>query len=73
MDPSHVACGWRKSSHSNMNGCVEVAVVDGRIAVMDGVVTVRSSRDPHGSVLEFTTHEWQAFLDGVRSGEFDLP
>ena len=73
MDPSHVACGWRKSSHSSINGCVQVAIVDGRIAVVDGLVRVRSSRDPDGHMLGFTVHEWRAFLDGVRDGEFDLP
>jgi hypothetical protein len=65
MDLSRVACGWRKSSHSNLNGCVEVVVVDGEVAV-------RNSRDPQGPVLEFTADEWRAFLDGVRDGEFDL-
>ena len=55
---------WRKSSHSGNNGCVEVAHSDDQIAVRD-------SKDPSGPMLLFTRREWQAFLAGVRDGEFD--
>ena len=55
---------WRKSSHSQSNGCVEVAFLGGEIAVRD-------TKDPGGSVLLFTSREWEAFLAGVRDGEFD--
>jgi hypothetical protein len=55
---------WRKSTQSYTNGCVEVAFVDGRVAVRD-------SKDPSGPVLVFTPFEWAAFLGGVRDGEFD--
>ena len=64
MDLSHVS--WHKSSQSGVNGCVEVAIQDGK-------VVVRNSEDPQGPILVFTTARWQAFLDGVRNGEFDLP
>ena len=57
---------WRKSTLSTTNGCVEVAVVGDRIAVRD------SKDQGQGPVLEFTAHEWDAFLAGVRGGEFDL-
>jgi len=56
---------WRKSRRSAANGCVEVAVKDGHVAVRD-------SKDPNGSVLMFTPVEWNAFIGGVRDGEFDL-
>ncbi|WP_433509243.1 DUF397 domain-containing protein [Nonomuraea sp. CA-143628] len=57
---------WRKSSLSSATGqCVEVAVADGRIAVRD-------SKDPQGHHLIFTTGEWRAFVGGVQAGEFDL-
>jgi hypothetical protein len=56
---------WRKSSRSGTNGCVEVAFVDGQVAVRD-------SNDRRGPVLLFTSHEWTAFLAGVRDGEFEL-
>ena len=56
---------WRKSTLSQYNGCVEVALLDGR-------VSVRDSKDRYGPVLTFSPHEWEAFVDGVRNGEFDL-
>ncbi len=55
---------WRKSASSGVNGCVEVAFVDGSVAV-------RNSRDPAGPVLVFSLVEWQAFVGGVRGGEFE--
>ena len=57
---------WVKSSLSFANGnCVEVSELPG------GAVAVRNSRDREGAVLRFTPDEWQAFLGGVRNGEFD--
>lgn len=57
---------WVKSSLSFANGnCVEVAHLPG------GEVGVRNSRDSEGPVLRFTPSEWDAFLGGVRNGEFD--
>jgi Domain of unknown function (DUF397) len=55
---------WRKSTRSGTNGCVEVALLDGKVGVRD-------SKDRGGSVLEFTAQQWASFLDGVRAGEFD--
>jgi Domain of unknown function (DUF397) len=58
---------WKKSSRSNGNGgnnCVEVAF-------LDTVVAVRDSKDKNGPVLEYTDAEWDAFVAGVRGGEFD--
>ena len=63
MDLSTV--GWRKSSRSGHDGCVEVALADGQVAVRD-------SKDRNGPVLVFTPREWDAFVSGVRDGEFDL-
>jgi hypothetical protein len=57
---------WIKSSLSFSNGnCVEVS------SLPDGGMAVRNSRDPEGPVLTFTRDEWQAFIGGVRKGEFD--
>jgi Domain of unknown function (DUF397) len=56
---------WRKSTRSGSNGCVEVAFSSDRIAVRD-------SKDRSGPVLTFTPTEWEAFVGGVRDGEFDL-
>jgi hypothetical protein len=56
---------WRKSRSSSETNCVEVALVD-------GVIGVRDSKNPSGPVLAFTWAEWTAFLSGVRGNEFEL-
>jgi hypothetical protein len=58
------AARWRKSPHSGDGNCVEVAVSEGTIGVRD-------SKNRHGAVLEFDSAEWSAFTAGVRDGEFD--
>ncbi|MBE3014575.1 DUF397 domain-containing protein [Microbispora sp. NEAU-D428] len=63
-----LACAvWRKAARSNTvgNQCVEVA------RLRDGVA-VRDSKDPQGPRLMFTPGEWEAFVEGVKGGEFDL-
>jgi hypothetical protein len=57
---------WKKSTRSGANGCVEVLVDRQQISVRD-------SKDQLGPVLRFTPVEWEAFIGGVRAGEFDLP
>jgi hypothetical protein len=57
---------WVKSSLSLSNSnCVEVANLSG------GGIGVRDIKDTEGPVLRFTPDEWDAFLGGVRNGEFD--
>jgi hypothetical protein len=56
---------WRKSTYTTVNECVEVAFVD-------GVVAVRDSKDPAGPALVFTPGEWRAFTRGTQEGQFDL-
>jgi hypothetical protein len=56
---------WLKSSWSNQDSaCVEVAFLDGYVAVRD-------SRMPTNGVLTFSATAWGVFLAGVRAGEFD--
>ncbi|GAA3508129.1 hypothetical protein FHR32_007541 [Streptosporangium album] len=58
--------GWRKSHFSNPSGnCVELAALPG------GEVAMRNSRDPEGPVLIYTRLELDAFVRGVKSGQFD--
>lgn len=60
------AAVFQKSNRSGPNGCVEVAFVDGHVAVRD-------SKHKDGPVLVFTPREWEAFLGGVTDGQFRLP
>ncbi|MEU7024394.1 DUF397 domain-containing protein [Streptomyces sp. NPDC046203] len=53
---------WFKSSHSNGNGqCVEVAHLDGEIAMRDSKVDA-------GPVVTCALDGWRAFIDGVAHG-----
>jgi hypothetical protein len=52
-------------SSSNGVGDVQIAFVEGYIAMRDG-------RSPDGPALIFTPAEWRAFVLGARDGEFDL-
>ena len=57
---------WRKSSRSGNNGCVEVAFLEGKVAVRD-------SKDRSGPVLLYSPLEWAAFIAAARDGEFNQP
>jgi hypothetical protein len=64
---------WAKSSLSNGNGgnnCLEGRL----IAATDNgsTVEIRDTKDPSGPTLKFTKAEWEAFIGGVKQGEFDL-
>lgn len=43
------------------------------VAMGDGLIGVRDSKNPDGPVLLFNDKEWRAFLNGVKAGEFELP
>jgi Domain of unknown function (DUF397) len=53
---------WRKSSYSGgaSGNCVEVAAADRTVAIRD-------SKDPNGSMLAFSPHEWQRFAAQVKA------
>lgn len=61
---------WRKSSLCNGGGCVEVAMVAD--SVTDGeegggeVFLMRSSRDPGGQTLRFTSEQWEEFIVRIK-------
>ncbi|MFJ3762880.1 DUF397 domain-containing protein [Streptomyces sp. NPDC090080] len=57
---------WRKSSRSAGGNCVEVALLG------SGDVAMRNSRHPDGPALIYTRDEIDAFLGGVKQGEFDF-
>jgi len=57
---------WRKSHRSNPSGnCVEIAELPG------GGFAIRNSRFPDGPALIYTQAEIDAFIGGVRDGDFD--
>lgn len=64
VDPFIAA--WRKSSFSDAGGeCVEVAPQP------DGTIAVRNSNNPDAGTVYFTRAEMDAWLKGVKAGEFD--
>lgn len=60
---------WFTSSFTGGNGdsCVEVAPLPG------GGVALRDTKDRTLPAHRYTAPEWDAFLAGVRAGEFDRP
>jgi hypothetical protein len=61
---------WHTSSYSGAsNSCVEVAT---NLLETTGHVYVRDTKDRQGSLQQYTRSEWQAFVSGVRDGEFDI-
>jgi hypothetical protein len=67
MMRQHRFRGWRKSSlSSGGDNCVEVGfAADGSVGVRD------TKQGGAGPVLVFFPGEWEAFIGGVRRGEFD--
>lgn len=62
MDTTEGSIQWRRSSRCETGACVEVARINGMIAIRD-------SKD--AAILIFSPDEWSAFVAGVRDGEFD--
>lgn len=61
-----------KSSFSNGSGgnnCVDIDFTEDSVQVRDTKEKDLSTQQ----VLVFTREEWDAFLKGVKAGEFDIP
>jgi hypothetical protein len=65
MDTASAELHWFKSKASGANGCVEVAHLP------DGGVALRDTKDRGKPAHVYTGDEWDAFLVGVKAGEFD--
>lgn len=52
------------SAHCDGGSCIRVAASGENIMLGD-------SKVPDGPVLSYTRAEWEAFVTGVKSGEFD--
>jgi hypothetical protein len=70
MSTSDVPAGmeFTTSSYSAGTGSVEASLGPAE----ERTIAVRHS-SLHDEVLVFTTAEWEAFIRGVKDGEFDLP
>ncbi|GII88585.1 hypothetical protein Ssi03_65750 [Sphaerisporangium siamense] len=56
---------WLSAPGSTSEDRIEIAYLPG------GAVAMRNPSDPAGTVLRYTAAEWNAFVLGVRDGEFD--
>jgi hypothetical protein len=65
--------GWIRAEPESVtiDGCAEYAFIEHS----DGVTytALRQSTNPDGVILVFTPSVWDAFVQGVRDGEFDMP
>jgi hypothetical protein len=57
---------WFNASANTGSTCVDVQHVQGG-------TQVRHSKHPDGPVLDYTTAEWDTFVEGVKAGKFDSP
>ncbi len=64
LDGESGGLAWRKSSFSGVTNCVELARIDGSVALRD-------SKHPERGYFVYTGDEWHSFVQGVRAGEFD--
>jgi hypothetical protein len=75
---------WRKSSHSGLSNCVEVArplakasgstyngnCVEAGPCACGGEILVRDSKDPGGGTLAFPPGAWAEFIAAVKEGRW---
>jgi hypothetical protein len=60
---------WVKSHRSNGgNNCLEVAFVDGVVALRDS----KDVGDPQAQILVLSEDDYRAFVGGVQDGQRDL-
>ncbi len=59
---------WLRSSFCDAGSCAEVAISP----ALERVYLRDSKERGERNYLVFTLDEWDAFVDGVKKGEFDL-
>lgn len=57
---------YKTSRYCPDGNCVEAA------AMSDGAVAIRDSKDRNKPPHIFTAEEWEAFVAGVKDGDFDF-
>ena len=60
---------WQRSGDGA--GAIEIAFVHDVSSAAGDWVLMRVAGDPADRVLAYDRHEWECFLDGVKTGEFD--
>jgi hypothetical protein len=55
---------WRVARDCDGGNCIQVAPSAGMILIGD-------TKNPDGPVLSYTRAEWDAFVAGIRQGDFD--
>lgn len=67
IDPG--ALSWARSGCDG--GSIEIAFPAGLRWSRGDWILMRVAADPGGRILVFDRNEWECFIDGARSGEFD--
>lgn len=62
--PQRGGFAWQRASTCGAATCLEVAPTDEGVAIRD-------SKLQNGPILQYTLPEWDAFVAGVKNGEFD--
>jgi hypothetical protein len=58
---------WRRTTNLDGSpGKLEIGFAD------NGLVALRYADEPDGTILIYTPAEWDAFVEGVKDGEFDI-
>ncbi|HIW63122.1 MAG TPA: DUF397 domain-containing protein [Candidatus Stackebrandtia excrementipullorum] len=58
---------WRRTTNDDGSpGKLEIGFAD------NGLVALRYAEEPDGTILIYTPEEWDAFVAGVKDGEFDI-
>ena len=55
---------WRVARDCDGGSCI-------RVAPSAGMILIGDSKNPDGLVLSYTRAEWDAFVRGIRRGDFD--
>jgi hypothetical protein len=55
---------FRRASFCGATECIEVAE-------RDGMIVLRDSTQPHGSMLHYTAGDWGSFVRSIKSGQLD--
>jgi predicted secreted Zn-dependent protease len=55
---------WRIAAKCDGGACV-------RVASAGEIIFLGDSKSPEGPTLSYTRNEWEAFVAGIKSGDFD--